>query len=1059
MPRKQPRLAKLTRPRLHRAVARERLFDLLDGMRQHPVVWTAGPPGAGKTTLASTWLETTKLPCIWFQMDSGDADPATFFYYLRTAASAFLTGRKPLPLLRAEYLPDIDAFARRFLRELFRRAPHEAVLVLDNYHEVPLGSRLHAALAAGIEEIPEGSNVIVLSRADPPSEYARAQLAQIIASIDWEMLRLTRQETALIAGSCAKVGAAVIDLLYEQTAGWPGGVVLLLERLRRDGALYRDGPGATSGAAFDYFASQIFDPSPPETRDLLIFAALLPEITVPLLEELTGNQNARLVLESFYQRHLFIDRRPSNPPSYRLHALFREFLLDRAVHSLSREELNGLRARAALLLSASGQKEGAISLLLEAADWSAAEKLLIDIAGDLIEQGRWQTLKDWGDALPPERLAGSPWLQYWLGRSQIPVDPLVAEEILKGAYAVFYAADDAVGQLLAATGVLDALYFRFTNFVAMDPWIDRVIDLLKSGAVPQTEEDELRVHAAVMMGTTYRAPEHNMIGPSVRRVQELLVRPFGPNLRVAVASALHSHGNMAVDSEIERYAQQIARPLLDSPELTARTASHYLAHEGYTAYVHGRYEQAFACFDHGSRIATEHGLTASMVLIEIWRGLAQRRAGLVDAAEATIARIGGLGPVMHGHHTSLFLLLRASVAFARNQFEAASSICIEAFRHALEFGQFNGSMLVGTVAAHFSIAARRLVEAEDLLHVLRERADGRLGENYVGAIILNQAWLEHRRENRGRRDALLREALQRARSSRQRFRYRWYPDALSELLPIALRDAIEPDIAQLLAREFDIPTPALPVEAWPWPVKIYCLGRFEVRLHDEAPRFSRKLPKKTLMLLKATIAFGTTDVAEAKLMDALWPDEDGDAAYRALTATVHRLRLLLGDRDAILQRGGAISLNGAKCWVDIGCFEELLARQNDPAACEAAIMMYKGAFLAQEDEAPWAVPRRERARAKFIQAVADVAARLERDGQFEQAARCYAHGLEVDDLIETFYQGLMHCNALIGRHDEADRVYGRCRQTLYARLGQKPSAAMERLYRSLQDSSVEGRNK
>jgi len=51
-------LAKLTRPRLHGAVARERLFAQLDGARAgRSAVCVVGPPGAGKTTLVASWLD------------------------------------------------------------------------------------------------------------------------------------------------------------------------------------------------------------------------------------------------------------------------------------------------------------------------------------------------------------------------------------------------------------------------------------------------------------------------------------------------------------------------------------------------------------------------------------------------------------------------------------------------------------------------------------------------------------------------------------------------------------------------------------------------------------------------------------------------------------------------------------------------------------------------------------------------------------------------------------------------------------------------------------------
>jgi len=127
---KRPHLAKLTRPRLHKAVAREKLFELLDEKREYPVVWIVGPPGAGKTTLAASYLEESGVPAIWYQIDPGDSDPASFFYYLKQAVEqARLRKSKPLPLLTPEYLPDLPGFARRFLREMFLQLPDDLELI------------------------------------------------------------------------------------------------------------------------------------------------------------------------------------------------------------------------------------------------------------------------------------------------------------------------------------------------------------------------------------------------------------------------------------------------------------------------------------------------------------------------------------------------------------------------------------------------------------------------------------------------------------------------------------------------------------------------------------------------------------------------------------------------------------------------------------------------------------------------------------------------------------------------------------------------------------------
>jgi hypothetical protein len=119
---KRAPFAKLTRPKLVAVVARERLYQLLDDRLAHPTVWVAGPPGAGTTTLLSGYAESRERPTLWYQLDSGDADVATFFYYLGVAAQGPIIGRRaePLPALTPEYLPDLAGFTRRFLPRVVR---------------------------------------------------------------------------------------------------------------------------------------------------------------------------------------------------------------------------------------------------------------------------------------------------------------------------------------------------------------------------------------------------------------------------------------------------------------------------------------------------------------------------------------------------------------------------------------------------------------------------------------------------------------------------------------------------------------------------------------------------------------------------------------------------------------------------------------------------------------------------------------------------------------------------------------------------------------------------
>ena len=240
--------------------------------------------------------------------------------------------------------------------------------------------------------------------------------------------------------------------------------------------------------------------------------------------------------------------------------------------------------------------------------------------------------------------------------------------------------------------------------------------------------------------------------------------------------------------------------------------------------------------------------------------------------------------------------------------------------------------------------------------------------------------------------------------------------------------------------------------------RIHVLGRFRLLTGDTPIAVPPRL-RKPLELLQALIAFGGTEVSAGVLIDALWPDSEGDAAYHALESALYRLRQLLGARDAVRMEGGKASLNRDQLWVDMWELEEELQRPRDPQAggierIGRLRLLYQGHFLQRETERPWILKARQELRDRMLRVIRDAALECEHARRWEDAANLYRSGIELDSLDEGLYRGLMLCHQELGDHSEALQAYRRCRELLTRFLGIPPNAKTQALYHSVRERAV-----
>ncbi len=286
----------------------------------------------------------------------------------------------------------------------------------------------------------------------------------------------------------------------------------------------------------------------------------------------------------------------------------------------------------------------------------------------------------------------------------------------------------------------------------------------------------------------------------------------------------------------------------------------------------------------------------------------------------------------------------------------------------------------------------------------------------------------------------------------------WVPTAgAPRLCADALARNIEPEFVRAYIREYPIAPPDDAPEAWPWRVRVYTLGRFELVVDDRPVVFPHKQPRRPLEVLKALIAFGETGVPMQKLADALWSG-DGDLSMNALDVALTRLRRIIGIPEALRTEDRIVRLDPSCVWTDARAFESMTRFEhapdrlgNDSAA--RVFSLYQGTFLETDADAAWALSRRERLHGRFVQWVLAGAEACEARTDHAAALTWYRKGLETDDLVEAFYQGAMRCHLVLGQSDQGVRMFDRMRERFLSQLATGPSSASESLLRTLRTAS------
>jgi LuxR family transcriptional regulator, maltose regulon positive regulatory protein len=1064
---------KITRPTSSRLFARSRLFRVLDRSLTQSVVWVSGPPGTGKTSLVTSYLDARDLSCLWYQVDEGDSDLASFFYYLGLAAKKAAPRKKTLPLLTPEHHTSIRIFSRRFFENLYSRligifedGRMQRIIVFDNYQEVADGLPFHEILCEGVSLLPDPIKLVLISRTDPPAPFIRLRANRQMRVLGWEELRFTLDECSRLVRlrGNKEVSPNVLEQLHEKTDGWAAGIVLLLEGARNGGIESVLSKVHTSKEIFQYFAKEIFNRADSVTQEFLLKTSFFPQISTRMAEALTGNSLTQPILSELNVKNYFTQRLESETALYQYHPMFREFLQLLCSQTIDPESLIDIQREAARILMSEGYHENAIELLLKATAWDDAVEYILDQASNLATKGRTQTLEGWIRDIPQQAVEDSPWLLYWAGVCRLPFCPPESHPLFEKAFQIFRSRRDPVGTFLALSGLFDSMTYSLSRYQPFDSIINLLNEVMQEFPVFPSVEIEARLTASMLHSMVLRKPQNPEFEKTAERALSLLQKIPDQYVKMQILQGLLYQrlfsGEVEKGTALFEYFQGVLR----RPDLPAIHKILLRCADSFHHWLRAEFKQCREAAEEGLELAYTTGVHLADAYLMGHAATGALNAGDLGTADAFIKRMSVSLDQMTFWGREFYHLLCAWRTFIQGDFSTSllhTQMCLE----------LDAGVPLTEVNTHFIrvLALHELKrEAEALSHLERcqdiATSTGSPMAEFMCQIAKSKLDFDTGDDPSGL--VSLKKALSLGREKGYLSTFFWIPSIIAELCHRALKAGIEIDYVRQLIRKRNLMPEPPPVdcEQWPWELKIYTLGRFHIERKGERLQFSGKAQKRPLEMVKSIISNGC-EISEESLTDILWPDSAGDAGHSAFTTTVSRLRRLIGAERAIRVHNGIVSLDLRYCWVDAVAFERTVALIDQAthkeikdgdckyeraiALAEKAVGLYRGHFLPNDTGQFWTISYRERLRSKFSRLITKTGVWLEKLQDWEKALELYQEGLDADDLSEEFYQRAMVCHRELGQCTKAIDLYKRCKNVLFSNMGIEPSTGTKQIYETL----------
>jgi len=353
--------------------------------------------------------------CHWLTLDDRDSSIERLI-----AGLSLVFGEKQQPFHPTHALFRGQESSEKLISQLIQELkdlPVPVTLFIDNLHFCT-DPHLEKLLNTLVFSTEHSVQLVLSSNKEIPLALTRAQLEGLVQRLHTADLSFSAENVAELVGAnlCQMIGTEGLAKVMVKTEGWPAAVRLAQVVLKEsaDPNEVLDSFSGSDEALANFLNGQVFSGFPPQSRLFLLQLAQLRTFCFELCEFAINVMDLRDHFNDFINRNILVVPLDRNRRWYRLHGLFRDYLLSESAALLTEEERRRVQVKAAQWFRKQQDFREAIDYALVAQDGGMAIPLLRNIAPTLVrDREAGLEYVEWMHRLHNQGSAGDEETEYW----------------------------------------------------------------------------------------------------------------------------------------------------------------------------------------------------------------------------------------------------------------------------------------------------------------------------------------------------------------------------------------------------------------------------------------------------------------------------------------------------------------------------------------------------------------------------------------------------------------------------------------------------------------------